>query len=62
VAVPGDTAAWMPDFWVPDADAAAETAARLGGTVVSPPADTGVGRTGVLADPDGAVFTISKVI
>jgi predicted enzyme related to lactoylglutathione lyase len=52
----------MPDFWVPDADAAAETAARLGGTVIAPPADTGVGRTGVLADPAGAVFTVSKVL
>jgi uncharacterized protein len=62
VMMPGEHAAWMPDFWVPDADAAAETAARLGGTVIAPPADTGVGRTGVLADPAGAVFTVSKVL
>jgi uncharacterized protein len=60
--VPGDRAAWTPDFWVHDADAAAETARRLGGTVIAPPADTGVGRTGVLADPEGAVFSVSKVV
>ena len=62
VMFPGEQAAWIPDFWVPDADAAAETAARLGGTVIAPPADTGVGRTGMLADPAGAVFSVSKVI
>jgi predicted enzyme related to lactoylglutathione lyase len=62
VMMAGETATWMPDFWVHDADAAAETAARLGGTVIAPPADTGVGRTGVVADPAGAVFTLSKVL
>src|SRR5215218_228030 len=62
VMVPGERAAWTPDFWVPDADAAAATAERLGGTVIAPPADTGVGRTGVLADPAGAVFSVSKVV
>jgi predicted enzyme related to lactoylglutathione lyase len=62
VMVPGEHAAWTPGFWVPDADAAAEIAARLGGTVIAPPADTGVGRTAVLADADGAVFSVSKVV
>jgi predicted enzyme related to lactoylglutathione lyase len=62
VMTPGEEAAWMPGFWVPDADEAAATAERLGGTVVAPPSDTGVGRTGVLADPNGAVFSISKVV
>jgi predicted enzyme related to lactoylglutathione lyase len=62
VMMPGETAAWMPDFWVHDADAAAETAAQLGGTVIAAPTDVGVGRSGVLADPDGAVFSVSKVL
>jgi uncharacterized protein len=58
----GETAAWTPDFWVGDADAAAARAGELGGRVLSPPADTGVGRTAVLADPAGAVFSVSKVV
>jgi uncharacterized protein len=62
VMMPGEHAAWMPDFWVHDADAAAATVARLGGTVIAPPADNGVGRSGVVADPTGAVFSISKVL
>ena len=57
--VPRDVvAAMMPgeprlelDFWVRDADAAAAHAAELGGSVLMPPSDTGVGRTAVLADP-----------
>jgi len=58
----GGPARWIPGFWVPDADAAAELAEQLGGAVIAPPADDGVGRTAVLADPAGAVFTISKVV
>jgi uncharacterized protein len=61
VMAPGEPAAWMPGFWVADADAAAATAARLGGAVVAPPTDDGVGRTGVLADPNGAVFSITQI-
>jgi predicted enzyme related to lactoylglutathione lyase len=58
----GEPAAWIAGFWVPDADAAAETATRLGGSVITPPFDDGVGRTAVLADRTGAVFTVSKVV
>jgi hypothetical protein len=58
----GDTPHWMPGFWVPDADAAAAAVSELGGTVLQPPADTGVGRTAVVTDPAGAVFSISKVL
>ena len=63
VMMPGEHAAWMPDFWVHDADAAAATVARLGGTVIAPPADDRrrphrrrrrPGRRGVL-DQQGAV-------
>jgi uncharacterized protein len=58
----GGPARWMPDFWVDDADAAAAKVTELGGAVLAPPADTGVGRTGVVADPAGAVFSLSKVV
>jgi predicted enzyme related to lactoylglutathione lyase len=59
---PGEgQAGWSVDFWTGDADAAAETATRLGGAVVAGPFDTPVGRTAVLADPQGAVFSVSKV-
>ena len=58
----GGPARWTPDFWVDDAEAAAADAQRLGGAVLAPPTDTGTGRTAVLADPAGAVFSVSKVV
>jgi hypothetical protein len=61
VMIEGEPARWTPDFWVHDADAAAARAGELGGRVISPPADDGVGRTAVIADPAGAVFTITKI-
>jgi predicted enzyme related to lactoylglutathione lyase len=62
VMMEGDPPRWTPDFWVHDADGAAARAGELGGRVLMPPSDTGVGRTAVLADPAGAVFSISKVV
>jgi predicted enzyme related to lactoylglutathione lyase len=53
---------WSVDFWVDDADAAAERAARLGGNVIVPPYDTPGFRSAVLADTQGAVFSVSKLI
>lgn len=52
---------WSVDFWVDDVDAAAATATRQGGRVVSGPFATPVGRSALLADPRGAVFGVSKV-
>jgi predicted enzyme related to lactoylglutathione lyase len=52
---------WSVDFWVGDVDATAENAAQLGGTVVVPPHDTPGFRNAVLADPQGAVFSISRL-
>ena len=52
---------WSIDFWVRDADAAAASAAELGGEVIAPPFDTPVGRTGVITDPQGAGFSVSQV-
>src|SRR5215204_5138217 len=41
-------ATWSVDFWIDDADAAAQTATRLHGAVVAGPFDTPVGRTAAL--------------
>jgi uncharacterized protein len=62
VMVPGDgPPQWSIDLWVDDVDATAGRAAELGGRVVAPPFDTPVGRTAVLADPEGAAFSVSRV-
>ena len=53
---------WSVDFWVADADATAEKAARLGGTVLAPPHDVPGFRNAVLADPQGAVFSVSQLV
>lgn len=55
---------WAVDFWVHDTDAAAEKAAQLGGTVLVPPFEIPAGvtlRQAVLADPEGAAFSVTKV-
>jgi uncharacterized protein len=59
--VPGDQPAWHVDFWVADVDAAAARTVELGGTVLSPPAAAMVGRNAVIADPAGAVISLSQV-
>jgi predicted enzyme related to lactoylglutathione lyase len=55
------SAHWSVDFWVEDIDAAADKAVALGGEVEMSPFDTSVGRSAILADPQGAVFSVSKV-
>jgi predicted enzyme related to lactoylglutathione lyase len=52
---------WTNDFWVDDADATAGKAASLGGAVIVAPYDTPFSRNALLADPQGAIFSISKV-
>jgi uncharacterized protein len=52
---------WSVDFWVDDADATAEKAAELGGKVIAPPFDTPGFRQAVLADPEGASFSVSQL-
>ena len=50
---------WLCYFGVPDCDAATAEAARLGATVVRPPADIpGTGRFSVVYDPQQAVFCL----
>jgi predicted enzyme related to lactoylglutathione lyase len=60
VQAPGP-ARWHVDFWVDDVDAAAATALRLGGSAPVEPFDMPMGRTAVLADPHGAIFSVTRV-
>ncbi len=51
---------WDVDFWVTDADQAAESAGRQGGSVLAAPSDGAGGmRQAVLADPAGVVFSVT---
>ena len=52
---------WSVNFWIDDADGAAEKTARLGGSVVEPPHDLPGFREAVLADPEGADFSVSEL-
>jgi predicted enzyme related to lactoylglutathione lyase len=51
---------WSVAFSVDDADAVAETAAKLGGRVVVPPFAAPWVKMTVIADPQGATFTASQ--
>jgi predicted enzyme related to lactoylglutathione lyase len=62
VAAPGEEPRWDVDLWVEDPDAIAARAAELGGTVLDGPSDTPMGRRAVLADPQGATFSVSRVV
>ncbi len=53
---------WSVDFWIEDADAAAANVLELGGRVVVAPHDQTGFRSAVLADPHGAVFTVSTLV
>jgi uncharacterized protein len=55
-----ELAHWSVTFAVDDADAVADRAAQLGGTVVVPPYDVPPVRVAVLRDPQGAVFSVSR--
>jgi predicted enzyme related to lactoylglutathione lyase len=59
----GEAPHWSVDFWVADVDETAERAAGLGGGVVAPPYDIPEARfrQAVLADPQGAVFSVTRV-
>lgn len=62
-AEPGEDARWALDFWVDDAEDAAARAAELGGTVVAAPYDAPPAfRQALLADPQGATFSISQLM
>ena len=59
---PGEVPHWGVTFAVDDADAAAETAASLGATVLVPPFDAPWVRMSIVRDPQGAVFTASQFV
>jgi uncharacterized protein len=52
---------WQVDFWVDDVDATVANAEELGGRVVVPAYDSPIARQAVLSDPQGAVFSVSKI-
>jgi hypothetical protein len=60
IETPG-SAEWRPDFWVADADTAVADAERGGGSVVEAPQESPLGKSAVLADPSGAIFSISQI-
>jgi len=64
--IPGDQpdtpAHWDVTFGVADADAIAERAAELGGTVVVPPFDAPWIRGTVIRDPQGATFKANQFV
>ena len=51
---------WSIEFWVHGVDEAAERTKELGGTVITQPFANSFGRTAVLGDPQGAVFSVSE--
>ncbi|MDT9690390.1 VOC family protein [Streptomyces sp. P9(2023)] len=58
-ALPRDQGAhWMTYFEVADTDAAARLVTELGGHVLRPPREGTTGRIALVADPEGAVFTL----
>jgi predicted enzyme related to lactoylglutathione lyase len=57
----GESSHWSVDFWIDDADAAASRAPSLGGRVVVAPFDTPGFRTAVIADPHGALLSVSTL-
>jgi predicted enzyme related to lactoylglutathione lyase len=56
------TPRWNVTFSVDDADATADSAAELGGSVIVPPFDVPWARSAVLSDPQGATFSVSKFV
>jgi predicted enzyme related to lactoylglutathione lyase len=52
---------WSVNIRVEDADATAEQAASLGGHVIAPVLDPPGFRSAVLADPQGAVYSIGQL-
>ena len=59
----GAPSVWNVYFSVADADQAAEKVTALGGKVLNPPMDIpNIGRFAVVADPQGAMFSVMKFL
>lgn len=54
-----DSSRWTVSFRVAEADEAVARARELGGAILVPPMDIPIGRFGIVADPAGAVFTMT---
>jgi uncharacterized protein len=54
--------AWGVNFWIADADGAARRAEELGGRVLVAPQDVPGFRNTVVADPQGAAFSLSQLV
>ena len=59
---PGTPPSWGVDFWIADAERAAAAAPGLGGRVIAEPFEIPMFRRAVLADPQGAVFSVSQLL
>jgi hypothetical protein len=55
-------ARWAVDFWVVGADATAARARELGGELLAEPHDAPGFRRAVIADPQGAAFSVSQLV
>jgi len=53
--------AWNVDFWIDDAESAAARASELGGSVVVAPHEIPGFVNTVIADPAGAVVSLSQL-
>ena len=63
VDTPGGETGWSVDFWIDDVDRAAAAATEHDGSVVSPVSeDIPPFRQAVLADPNGAPFSVSQLM
>jgi predicted enzyme related to lactoylglutathione lyase len=58
----GPEPAWGVDLWVADAEAVAQTATQLGGTIHVEPHEAQGFRNAVIADPQGAVLSVSQLL
>ena len=56
----GAVNSWTVDFWVADVDATVALVEQLRGEVVRPVSDSPAGRSALLADPAGAVFSVTQ--
>lgn len=57
-----DSDHWSVDFWIDDVDAAVDRVAKHAGTVMRPPFDAAAFRRAIIADPAGAICTISQLM
>jgi predicted enzyme related to lactoylglutathione lyase len=53
---------WAVDFWINDAEGAAATAEALGGRLLDAVSEAAGFRRAALADPQGAMFTVSQLM